>query len=176
MIRDLFFPGNVSIGSTLVLYSFVIALGIYLGKIKLFGVSLGVTFVLFVGIVMGHFGYIVDAEILKFVREFGLILFIFSIGLQVGPGFFSSFKKGGVTLNVLAVGAIVLNVAIVLCVYFFGNVKNISALVGVMSGAVTNTPGLAAAQQAIITLPGGISRSTVNICTVIFHLFGQILS
>ncbi len=151
MIRDLFFPGNVSIGSTLVLYSFVIALGIYLGKIKLFGVSLGVTFVLFVGIVMGHFGYIVDAEILKFVREFGLILFIFSIGLQVGPGFFSSFKKGGVTLNVLAVGAIVLNVAIVLCVYFFGNVKNISALVGVMSGAVTNTPGLAAAQQAIIT-------------------------
>lgn len=159
MIRDLFFPGNVSIGSTLVLYSFVIALGIYLGKIKLFGVSLGVTFVLFVGIVMGHFGYIVDAEILKFVREFGLILFIFSIGLQVGPGFFSSFKKGGVTLNVLAVGAIVLNVAIVLCVYFFGNVKNISALVGVMSGAVTNTPGLAAAQQAIITLPGGTAEA-----------------
>ena len=91
----------------------------------------------------------VDNNILKFVREFGLILFIFSIGLQVGPGFFSSFKKGGMRLNLLAVLGIALNVAIVLCIYFFGNVHDISALVGVMSGAVTNTPGLAAAQQTI---------------------------
>ncbi|MCM1066248.1 MAG: putative transporter [Muribaculaceae bacterium] len=142
-------PGEVSIASTLVLYSFVIAAGIYIGKIKIFGVSLGVTFVLFVGILMGHFGYAVDQNVLKFVREFGLILFIFSIGLQVGPGFFSSFKKGGMRLNALAVLAILLNVAIVLGIYYFGNIKDISALVGVMSGAVTNTPGLAAAQQAI---------------------------
>lgn len=142
-------PGEVSIASTLVLYSFVIAAGIYIGKVKFFGVSLGVTFVLFVGILMGHFGYVVDNNILKFVREFGLILFIFSIGLQVGPGFFSSFKKGGMRLNLLAVLGIALNVAIVLCIYFFGNVHDISALVGVMSGAVTNTPGLAAAQQTI---------------------------
>lgn len=142
-------PGNTSIAATLVLYSFVIAAGIYIGKMKIFGVSLGVTFVLFVGILMGHFGYIVDDVILKFVREFGLILFIFSIGLQVGPGFFSSFKKGGMRLNALAVTAIALNVAIVLCIYYFGNVNDISALVGVMSGAVTNTPGLAAAQQTI---------------------------
>ena len=142
-------PGEVSIASTLLLYSFVIAAGIFIGKIKIFGVSLGVTFVLFVGILLGHFGYIVDPNILKFVREFGLILFIFSIGLQVGPGFFSSFKKGGMRLNGLAVLIILLNVTIVLCVYFFGNVHDISALVGVMSGAVTNTPGLAAAQQAI---------------------------
>ncbi len=142
-------PGQVSIASTLVLYSFVIAAGIYIGKIRIAGVSLGVTFVLFVGILMGHFGYMVDSNVLKFVREFGLILFIFSIGVQVGPGFFSSFKKGGMRLNFLAVLVIVLNVAIVLGIYFFGNVSDISALVGVMSGAVTNTPGLAAAQQTI---------------------------
>ena len=95
-LNDLFAPGETSIQSTLVLYSFVIAAGIYLGKIKFFGVSLGVTFVLFVGIVLGALGYTVDSHILKFVREFGLILFIFAIGLQVGPGFFSSFKKGGI--------------------------------------------------------------------------------
>ena len=148
-ITQLLFPGNTSIASTLVLYSFVIAAGIFIGKVRIAGVSLGVTFVLFVGILMGHFGYEVDANILKFVREFGLILFIFAIGLQVGPGFFSSFKKGGVTLNLLAVLAIALNVLIVLGIYYFGNVHDISALVGVMSGAVTNTPGLAAAQQAV---------------------------
>lgn len=148
-IQDLLFPGNESLASTIVLYSFVIALGVYLGKLKICGVSLGVTFVLFVGIIMGHFGYIVDHEVLHFIREFGLILFIFSIGLQVGPGFFSSFKKGGMKLNGLAVLGIVLNVAIVLGIYFFeGGATKIEALVGVMSGAVTNTPGLAAAQQS----------------------------
>ncbi len=141
-------PGNVSLASTLVLYSFVIAAGVYLGKLKVAGVSLGVTFVLFVGILMGHFGYTVDAEVLKFVREFGLILFIFSIGLQVGPGFFSSFKKGGVLLNGLAVLAIILNVAIVLIIFYIEHAP-MEALVGIMSGAVTNTPGLAAAQQTI---------------------------
>ncbi len=146
---NLFLPGEVGIASTLLLYSFVIAAGIYIGKIKIFGVSLGVTFVLFVGILLGHFGYTIDPNILKFVREFGLILFIFSIGLQVGPGFFSSFKKGGMRLNALAVMVILLNVAIVLAIYYFGNIHDISALVGVMSGAVTNTPGLAAAQQTI---------------------------
>lgn len=148
-ISDLLLPGNTGIAATLVLYSFVIAAGIFIGKFRFFGVSLGVTFVLFVGILMGHFGYIVDNSVLKFVREFGLILFIFSIGLQVGPGFFSSFKKGGMRLNLLAVLVIVLNVAIVLGIYFFGNIKDVSALVGIMSGAVTNTPGLAAAQQAV---------------------------
>ena len=138
-ITQLLFQGNTSIASTLVLYSFVIAAGIYIGKIKIFGVSVGVTFVLFVGILMGHLGYEVDPNTLKFVREFGLILFIFSIGLQVGPGFFSSFKKGGMTLNGLAVLGIALNVAIVLAIYYFGNINDISALVGVMSGAITNT-------------------------------------
>ena len=154
-ITDLIFPGNTSIASTLVLYSFVIAAGIYIGKLRICGVSLGVTFVLFVGIVMGHFGYVVDSNILKFVREFGLILFIFSIGLQVGPGFFSSFKKGGMTLNGLAVLGIALNVVIALCIYFWGGIKNVGVVVGIMSGAVTNTPGLAAAQQAIGQTAGG---------------------
>ena len=148
-IQDLLCPGNVNLASTLVLYSFVIALGVYLGKLKIFGVSLGVTFVLFVGIIMGHFGYIVDSAVLKFIREFGLILFIFSIGLQVGPGFFSSFKKGGMRLNGLAVLGIILNVAIVIAIYFIDGNTSINALVGVMSGAVTNTPGLAAAQQSV---------------------------
>ncbi|MBD5213513.1 MAG: putative transporter [Bacteroidales bacterium] len=144
---DLIGPGHTELAATLVLYSFVIAAGVFLGKLKIAGVSLGVTFVLFVGILMGHFGYIVNPEVLKFIREFGLILFIFSIGLQVGPGFFASFRKGGIRLNGLAVLGIALNVAIVLIIYFIDGETSINALVGVMSGAVTNTPGLAAAQQ-----------------------------
>lgn len=148
-LTELLVPGNTSLASTLVLYSFVIALGVFLGKLKVGSVSLGVTFVLFVGILMGHMGYVVDANVLKFVREFGLILFIFAIGIQVGPAFFSSFKKGGIRLNMLAVSCIVLNVAIVLTIYFIDGNTSINALVGVMSGAVTNTPGLAAAQQAV---------------------------
>ncbi len=148
-ITDLLLPGSTSIASTIVLYSFVIAAGIYIGKVRIAGVSLGVTFVLFVGILMGHFGYKVDGNVLKFMREFGLILFIFAIGMQVGPGFFASFKKGGIKLNALAALAVGLNVVIVLLIYFFGNINDINALVGVMSGAVTNTPGLAAAQQAV---------------------------
>lgn len=150
---DLFAPHNTSLGSTLILISFVIAAGIFIGKIKIFGVSLGVTFVLFVGILMGHFGYEVNESILKFVREFGLILFIFSIGLQVGPGFFSSFRQGGVRLNGLAILVIALNIAIVLIIYYAGWIEDVPALVGVMSGAITNTPGLAAAQQAVTTMP-----------------------
>lgn len=170
-------PGNESLASTLVLYSFVIATGVYLGKLKVAGVSLGVTFVLFVGILMGHFGYIVNAEVLKFIREFGLILFIFSIGLQVGPGFFSSFKKGGVLLNGLAVLGIVLNVAIVIAIFYIENAP-MEALVGIMSGAVTNTPGLAAAQQtagspeAINTMAMGYAAAyPLGVCGIIGAMF-----
>ena len=151
---DLLRPYNDSLASTVLLYSFVIFAGIYLGKIKILGVSLGVTFVLFVGIFMGHFGYIVDNNVLHFLREFGLILFIFSIGMQVGPGFFSSFKEGGVKMNALAVTGISLNVVIMLAIYFFQGGSegptSISQLVGIMSGAVTNTPGLGAAQQTFL--------------------------
>ncbi|MDE6294956.1 MAG: putative transporter [Muribaculaceae bacterium] len=147
-------PGSVALASTILLYSFVIFAGIYLGKIKIFGVSLGVTFVLFVGIIMGHFGYIVAADTLHFLREFGLILFIFSIGMQVGPGFFSSFKEGGVRMNGLAMTGIALNVVVMLVIYYIqsatGGNTNIYQMVGIMSGAVTNTPGLGAAQQTIL--------------------------
>lgn len=158
---ELVCPGQTSIASTLILYSFVIAVGIYLGKLKFFGVSLGVTFVLFVGIVMGEFGYVIDANTLKFVREFGLILFIFSIGLQVGPGFFASFKHGGVVMNGLAVLSVLLSVLIAVGIYYFGNVNDKCALVGIMSGAITNTPGLAAAQQAVSQMAN--SADQVNV-------------
>ena len=178
-LTSLLGPGNESLASTLVLYSFVIAAGVFLGKLKIGGVSLGVTFVLFVGILMGHFGYIVNPEVLKFVREFGLILFIFSIGIQVGPGFFSSFKEGGVRLNMLAVLGILLNVAIVLIIYYVqGGSTSIEALVGVMSGAVTNTPGLAAAQQAagtteaINTMAMGYAAAyPLGVCGIIGAMF-----
>ncbi len=170
-------PGNESLASTIVLYSFVIAAGVWLGKLKVAGVSLGVTFVLFVGILMGHFGYVVNPEVLKFVREFGLILFIFSIGLQVGPGFFSSFKRGGMLLNGLAVLMIALNVVIVLAIFYIENTP-MEALVGIMSGAVTNTPGLAAAQQtvdnteAINTMAMGYAAAyPLGVCGIIGSMF-----
>lgn len=150
VFKELLSPGSVSLASTIILYSFVIAAGILLGKIKFGGVSLGVTFVLFVGILLGQFGYTADANVIKFLREFGLILFIFAIGLQVGPAFFFSFKEGGIRLNMLAVLGVALNVAIVLAIYYLTDDNTtMDQLVGVMSGAVTNTPGLAAAQQTV---------------------------
>ncbi|MBD5290143.1 MAG: putative transporter [Bacteroides sp.] len=147
-------PGNLSLAATILLYSLVIFAGIYLGKVKILGVSLGVTFVLFVGILLGHLGYVVQNDTLHFLREFGLILFIFSIGMQVGPGFFSSFKEGGFRMNALAMIGIGLNVVITLAIYYLqggaSGDTSISQLVGIMSGAVTNTPGLGAAQQTIL--------------------------
>ena len=132
------------------LYAFVIAAGGLLGKIKFFGISLGVTFVLFVGILAGHFGFTGNPAILSFVQDFGLILFVFCIGLQVGPSFFSSFKRGGITLNLLAVGIVFLNIAVALILYFAlqGRV-DIPMMVGILCGAVTNTPGLGAANEAL---------------------------
>ncbi len=151
---ELLRPGNMSLASTVLLYSFVIFAGIFLGKVKILGVSLGVTFVLFIGILLGHFGYAVEGNTLHFLREFGLILFIFSIGMQVGPGFFSSFKEGGIRMNMLAMIGIMLNVAIMLTIYFFQGgaegMSSISDMVGVMCGAITNTPALGAAQQTIL--------------------------
>lgn len=157
-------PGDDSLANTIVLFSFVIFSGIFLGKLKIFGVSLGVTFVLFVGLLMGHLGYIVEPNVIHFLREFGLILFIFSIGMQVGPGFFSSFKEGGIKMNMLTTVGVILNVAIMLAIYFIqggssGN-TSISEMVGIMSGAVTNTPGLGAAQQTFLqVVPTGYNVS-----------------
>lgn len=161
---ELLSPGNMSLASTVLLYSFVIFAGIYLGKVKIFGVSLGVTFVLFVGILLGHFGYAVEGNILHFLREFGLILFIFSIGMQVGPGFFSSFKEGGLRMNMLALIAILLNVAIMLAIYFIqggaDGQTSITDMIGVMCGAITNTPALGAAQQTVLQV--NADASTVS--------------
>ena len=149
-ISELLGPGNTSLANTLILYSFVIAIGIFLGKIKIFGISLGVTFVLFVGIIMGQLGYLVDPSVLKFVREFGLILFIFAIGLQVGPGFFSAFKTGGLRLNMLATLGVLLNVIVAIIIFMWQHDNtSMDVIVGIMSGAVTNTPVLAAAQQTL---------------------------
>lgn len=148
-LQDLLTNPN-SIAHIVALYAFVIAAGVLLGKIKFFGISLGVTFVLFVGILAGHFGFTGNPAILSFVQDFGLILFVFCIGLQVGPSFFSSFKRGGITLNLLAVGIVFLNIAIALILYFAlqGRV-DIPMMVGILCGAVTNTPGLGAANEAL---------------------------
>ncbi len=141
------------IGHSILLLSIVIALGIQLGKIKIFGISLGITLVLFVGIVMGHFGFTMNPDILHFFKEFGLILFVYSVGMQVGPGFFSSFKQGGVTLNMLACGIVFLGVVTALVIHYVTGVP-IPTMVGILSGAVTNTPGLGAAQQAYTDMFG----------------------
>lgn len=139
-----------SIAHIVLLYSFVIAGGVLLGKLKMFGVSLGVTFILFVGILMGHFGMTGNREIMNFVQDFGLILFVFCIGLQVGPSFFSSFKKGGITMNLIATGVVILNIAVMLILWaLFFKSEDLPMLVGVLCGAITNTPGLGAANEAL---------------------------
>ena len=123
-----------SVAHIVSLYAFVISVGVLLGKIKFFGVSLGVTFVLFAGILMGHFGFTAESHILHFLRDFGLILFVFCIGLQVGPSFFSSFKKGGMTLNLLATLIVVLNIVVMLAIYFIANGQvGLPMMVGIMS-------------------------------------------
>ena len=145
---------NDSVAHAVLVYSIVIALGIGLGKVKVFGVSLGITLVLFVGIFAGHLGLSINHQVLEFAREFGLILFVFSIGLQVGAGFFSSLRHGGMTLNLLAIGIILLHAGMTILIHFAGNIS-MPVAVGIMSGAVTNTPGLGAAQEALQQLRAG---------------------
>ncbi len=137
-----------SIAQTILLYSFVIAIGVVLGKLKIFKISLGITFVLFTGIAVGHYGFTVNHQVLDFAKDFGLILFVFSVGLQVGPGFFSSFRKGGLTLNLLAMAIVFLGAVTAVFLHFITGVS-MPVMVGILSGAVTNTPGLGAAQQAL---------------------------
>ena len=147
------FTTTDSVAHIAMLYAIVISIGVLLGKVKVGGISLGVTFVLFAGIVAGHIGFTAPTNILSFIQDFGLILFVFCIGLQVGPGFFESFKKGGVSLNLLATVTILLNIGVMFACYwlFFDtqNVKNLPMMVGTLYGAVTNTPGLGAANEAL---------------------------
>ena len=157
LLKDLFegspnlWGGGVA--HSVLILSLVIAFGIMLGKVKIAGISLGVTWILFVGIVFGHFNLSLNEHLLHFLKEFGLILFVYSIGLQVGPGFFSAFKKGGFTLNILAVTSVSLSVAVAIVLYLVTDTP-ITTIVGILSGAVTNTPGLGAAQQANSDLNG----------------------
>ena len=157
LLKDLFegspdlWGGGVA--HSVLILSLVIAFGIMLGKIKIAGISLGVTWILFVGIVFGHFNLSLNEHLLHFLKEFGLILFVYSIGLQVGPGFFSAFKKGGFTLNMLAITSVSLSVVVAIVLYLVTDTP-ITTMVGILSGAVTNTPGLGAAQQANSDLNG----------------------
>lgn len=150
-IYDLFFGSGLA-HSILILAS-VITIGIILGRIKIAGISLGITWILFAGIAFGHFGMGINEHILHFVKEFGLILFVYSIGLQVGPSFFASFKQGGMTLNMLAIGIVFLGVLITYVIHLVTG-TDLSVMVGVLSGAVTNTPGLGAAQQTYMDMNG----------------------
>ncbi len=150
------FTQTDSVAHIVLLYAMVIAIGVYLGKVKVFGISLGVTFVLFAGIVAGHIHFTAPTTILNFCQDFGLILFVFMIGMQVGPGFFESFKKDGVTLNALSVATILLNIAVMFgCYYIFYDTSeksNMPMMIGTLYGAVTNTPGLGAATEALTSV------------------------
>ena len=148
-------------GHSIMLLAFVIATGLLLGKIRIKGVSLGSTWILFVGILLSHFGFRADSSLLHFLKEFGLILFVFSIGLQVGPGFFHSFKSGGLKLNMLAVALVLLGVITTYVIHLVTG-ENLVTLTGVMSGAVTNTPGLGAAQQTYLDATAGSFVHEIN--------------
>ena len=167
-----------SIAHIVVLYAFVISLGVLLGKIKIFGVSLGVTFVLFAGILVGHFGFTGNPGILSFLQDFGLILFVYCIGLQVGPSFFSSFKEGGVRLNLLAMGIVAMNIVVALvCYYGLQGRVELPMMVGILCGAVTNTPGLGAANEALQQLSyNGPEIALGYACAYPLGVMGIILS
>lgn len=161
-----------SIPQTIIVFGLVIALGIWLGKIKIFGISLGVTWVLFVGILFSYLGVSVNHELKDFLKEFGLVLFVYTLGLQVGPGFFASLNKNALVSNVLAFFIVLLGVATTIILYFiFGN--SIGEMTGVMSGAVTNTPGLGAAQTTLTNLHHlNSDNSIVTLAYAVAYPFG----
>jgi putative transport protein len=160
-----------SVAHSILIFCIIIAVGVLLGKVKVFGISLGITFVLFAGIACGHFGLKVNTEVVEFIRDFGLILFVFSIGLQVGPGFFASFRKGGLTLNLLAMMIVLLGGATTIILHLITG-TSMPMLVGVMSGAVTNTPGLGAAQQALVQVSEGKDIPQIGLGYAVAYPFG----
>ena len=165
-----------SVAYPVIVYSVVIAIGVALGKVKFFGISFGIAWVLFAGIAMAEMGFTVNTHIQHFIKEFGLILFVYTIGLQVGPGFFSAFKKEGIKLNLLAVISIATCVATVIAIHYLTN-TDMSTLVGIMSGAVTNTPGLGAANAALAEKFGEDAPSLTTMYAVAypFGVFGIII-
>ncbi|MDL2314800.1 putative transporter [Bacteroidales bacterium OttesenSCG-928-C19] len=162
-----------SIAHTILILAFVIAVGIMLGKVKIKGISLGMTLVLFVGIAVSHFGFHVDHHILHFAKEFGLILFVYAVGLQVGPGFFASFKKGGIKLNLLAAGIVLTGVLTTIAIFYITDIP-MATMVGILSGAVTNTPGLGAAQEAYATMNNGAGDSSIALGYAVAYPLGVI--
>ena len=163
-MKELFL--GTGIAHTILLFAFVIASGLLLGKVRIKGISIGSTWILFLGILLSHFGFRANPTALAFMKDFGLILFVFSIGLQVGPGFFQSFRKGGVTMNLLAAGMILLAVLVTLAIHWITG-ESLVTMVGVMSGAVTNTPGLGAAQQTLsdAMVSGGQAREAAAVAS-----------
>ena len=163
-IKDLLWGSDTlwggGVAHSVLVLALVIAFGIMFGKFKVAGISLGVTGILFVGIAFGHFGININEHLLHFMKEFGLILFVYSIGLQVGPGFFSSFRAGGVKLNQLAIIIVSLGALTTIGLYYITGLP-ITTMVGIMSGAVTNTPGLGAAQQAYSDISGGVDAPNI---------------
>lgn len=163
---------KVSIAQTVIIYGLVIAIGIWLGRLKLAGISLGVTWVLFAGLFFSYFGVAVDKGTEDFLKEFGLILFVYTIGLQVGPGFFASLKKNALGNNILAAGIVGTGVALTILLWVLSG-NPISVMAGVMSGAVTNTPGLAAAQAAVSDLNiTGVDRSLITLAYAVTYPLG----
>ena len=160
-MKELFL--GTGIAHTILLFAVVIASGLWLGKYKIKGVSIGSTWILFLGILLSHFGFRADPTALAFMKDFGLILFVFSIGLQVGPGFFQSFRSGGVAMNLLAAGLIAMAVLVTLSIHWITG-ESLTTMVGVMSGAVTNTPGLGAAQQTLLDamVADGATKETAS--------------
>lgn len=161
-----------STAHTVFLLALVIAVGTLLGKIKIAGISLGIAWILFVGIIASHFNLSINDDVLQFVKDFGLIIFVFCIGMQVGPGFFSSFKKGGIKLNALAVLVVALGVLLTYGFSVFTD-TNLTTMVGILSGAVTNTPGLGAAQQAF-TDAAGVNDPTISMGYAVAYPIGAI--
>ncbi|MGE5420761.1 MAG: putative transporter, partial [Chloroflexota bacterium] len=168
-LNDLIFGETVA--HTILVYSIIIVAGVWLGRIKVYKISLGITFVLFAGIAAGHFGLKANHIVVEFVKDFGLILFVFSIGLQVGPGFFASFKKGGISLNILALTIVGIGAATTIALHYITGIS-MPMLVGVMSGAVTNTPGLGAAQQALAHTAGNNPVPEIGLGYAVAYPFG----
>jgi putative transport protein len=168
---------GTGIAHSIMVLALVISVGLLLGKVKVFGISLGTTWILFFGIFLGHLGLEIDHTVLHFLKEFGLILFIFSIGMQVGPSFFSSFKQGGITLNLLASGVVFLGVITTWIIHVVTGIP-IATMVGILSGAVTNTPGLGAAQQTYTDITGTVDPNIATAYAVAYPLgvVGIILS
>ena len=163
---------QISIAQSVIIYGLVIALGIWLGRLKIAGISLGVTWVLFAGLIFSYCGIGIDKGTEDFLKDFGLILFVYSIGLQVGPGFFASLKKNALANNVLAAGIVSTGVALTILLWYLSK-NHISIMTGVMSGAVTNTPGLAAAQAAVRDLNvTGTDRSLITLAYAVTYPLG----